>query len=169
MKNNYQVNKYGVIFFLCFLVFACDSNTGSVNKNDESHANGGTSEFEVSSVSDYKFMFNENDVGGIINFSSTQFSQCSLAFALKNFFVGYKAQITEENNKNFDLSCVNDEDSFLLDPNESTFAKMEVVDTNKVTVGFELIGLNSRQKVNKTDVTLILSETQLQALMRNKN
>ncbi|MCW8877361.1 MAG: hypothetical protein OQK04_17220 [Kangiellaceae bacterium] len=170
MKLEYWSSfKCYVILVASLFVAACGMDAGNVESGESNLAGGDAPEFVVTSVSDYKFMFNDHEVGGIINFASKQLSHCTLAFASRNFVAGYEAKIFQENDKDFDLSCINDKDSFQLDPSDSTSASMKVVDSNKVILDFELVGLNSREKVKKNDVTLKLSEAQLRTLLLNAN
>lgn len=170
MKFKYwSCTKFYIILIFSLSVSACGMESGDSADEENNTTSAGSAEFTVTSVSDYKFMFNDKDVGGIINFASEQLSHCTLAFAAKKFVAGYEAKILQESDTDFDLSCINDNDSFLLEPSASTFAHMKVVDSNEVILDFELIGLNSREKVKKSNVSLKLSEAQLRSLLANIN
>ena len=166
MNIKYWSNlKCYFLLIVSLSVVACGDQSGKAESKDSGVSKGASSEFMVTSVSDYKFMFNDKDVGGIINFSSKQLSQCTLTFAAKRFVAGYQAKVTEANDKDFDLSCMSESDSFQLEPNDSTYASMDVVSANKVVLNFELIGFNSRETVKKSNVALQLSQEQLANLL----
>ena len=113
-------------------------------------------------------MFNDTEIGGIINFESAEFQQCTLAFKQVKFVQGFEASIKAPETGDFDVTCLSDDDNFSINDSDSTYAKMKIDEVNeqaRVTLSFSLVGYNSEKLVTKEDVSLVINSKQLKALL----
>jgi len=151
--------KFFAIFSLVIVLCACD------NKHVPSEP-----EFSVSSINDYPFLYNDTQKGGIINFKSNEFEQCTFTFIQANFAQGYQYRISQSESGEIDLSCLNDEDLFGLNESEKTYAQVSIAiknDNATVTLNFSLMGFNSEKLVVKRDIVLEINAQQLKTLQSN--
>jgi hypothetical protein len=163
-----QIKKILFIAFI-FILGGCEFNSSneSQSANDKS-LEFASSEFSVTGVNDFQFLFNDTEIGGIINFESSEIPQCTLAFKQAKFIQGFKASTTTSKIEDFDVTCLTDDDNYSVDDSDKTFAKMkvdEVSEIARVTLSFSLVGYNTQKLMVKEKVVLVINSKQLKALL----
>ncbi len=170
MKNKFKAQiKCFILIALVSFLGACDTevNNDSQAQQPIKSSPSISSEFRVTNVNDFQFLYNDTEIGGIINFSSVEFQQCTLAFVLAKFEQGFEAVVSESEEGVFDITCLSEEDNFTLNENDDTHARMKVDEVNqraKITLSFSLIGWNSEKLITKKNISLILNNEQLKTL-----
>jgi len=146
-----------ISFFL--LICACDNK-----------ANTSEREFNVISVNEFPFFYNDTEQGGLINFQSSEFEQCTLTFILTNFVQYYQNESSNAETGDLDLTCLNNEDLFTLNDRDNTYAQIKVNELNDkatITLDFAIAAFNSDKIVIKKDIVLTVNAEQLKILFSN--
>lgn len=163
--------KFLAHIFIVLLLLGCEFDSENPSQSEKSlvsklFSNG--NDFSVTGVNDFQFLFNETEIGGIINFKSSDFQQCTLAFKKAKFVQGFEASVSIPESGDFDVTCLSDKDNYFINENENTYAKIridEVSQQAKITLSFSLIGYNSEKLVTRENFSLVVNKKQLESLL----
>ena len=160
--------KLYALMMIALLAIAtgCDSNSDSPQQ--DSNSSKPASEFNIIEVNAYEFMFNDNDLGGVIIFGSPEFKQCSLSFIQARFKPGYSVRTETFGEADIDLTCLSDKGHFAMSPIAPTFIDMAVTELNDnravVKLSFALFSARSKVELKRDNVELVIEGENLRKL-----
>lgn len=153
-----------IVFILAIVALTESCDQGSSNISQVAAATNKVSEFHVTEVNSYDFLFNDIEVGGVISFASDALKQCNLSFIKSKLIEGYIARVTKLGEGDIDLTCLAENDHFSMDKSGSTFTEISFSKFEKnavVTLSFSLVSAISKSTLVRNDVTLEINENQL--------
>lgn len=148
-------------------LFALGCN-GKSDHEEQGGAPSASSEFSVTGVNEYDFLFNDSDAGGMINFVSASLKQCSLSFIKANFVEGYSTRTEKLGGGDIDLTCLGEKTHFALNESGETFVEMKVDDVDSqatVTISFSLYSIITKEALTRNNVKLTVTAAQLNTLL----
>lgn len=122
------------------MLFGCDSSQGNSSQgNSATAAAADTGSVTVTAVSDYAFIFND-ERGVNINFTSSDFEECTLTLAKSNLQQGFSTKTVSAEGGAIDLACSDSGSLFMQDDSEQTFAAISISQLDKKSAVFTIDG-----------------------------
>ena len=156
-----------ILFFLAVVALTVSCDQGPSNILQEASTTNKGSEFYVTDINNYEFLFNDTENGGVISFASNELKQCNLSFIKSKLIEGYVTRVTKLGEGDIDLTCLAENDHFSMDESGSTFTEIafsKLEGKAVVKLSFSLVSDISKSTLIKGDVMLEINESQLKKL-----